>query len=116
MPDIFAQSDSQVAFLSSVLIRHLPKSAKDMLVVEFTDLEIGSAAERYGASVAKYLPKPLRTLYRGGRAGAVNGFTSRNAAVNEIEGQSHERSDLCHRLQLLVHAAGTSQQARGFPK
>jgi hypothetical protein len=68
-----------------------------MLVVELTDLEIGSAAERYRTSVTKYLPKPLRTLYRGGRAGAVNGFTSRNAAVNEIEGQSHERNDLCHR-------------------
>jgi hypothetical protein len=51
--------------------------------------------------VAKYLPKPLRTVYRGGRAGAVNRFTSRNAAVIKIEGQSHERSDLCHRLQLL---------------
>jgi hypothetical protein len=76
-----------------------------MLVVEFTDLEIGSATERYWTSVAKYLPKPLRTVYRGGRAGAVNRFTSRNAAVIEIEGQSHERSDLCHWLQLLVHAA-----------
>jgi hypothetical protein len=32
---------------SSVLVRDLPKSAKDMLVVEFSDLEIGSAAVRY---------------------------------------------------------------------
>jgi hypothetical protein len=59
--------------------------------------------------VAKYLPKPLRTVYRGGRAGAVNAFTSRNAAVIEIEGQSHERSDLCHRLQLL--SAGFANQS-----
>jgi hypothetical protein len=44
--DILARSDSRLAFLSSVLVRDLPKSAKDMLVVEFTDLEIG-AAERY---------------------------------------------------------------------
>jgi hypothetical protein len=67
-----------------------------MSVIEFTDLEIGSAAERYRTSVAKYLPKPLRVLYRGGRARAVNGFTGSDAAIIEIEGQSHERSDLCH--------------------
>ena len=54
-----------------------------MLVVEFADLKIGSAAERYRTSMAKYLPKPLRTLYRGGRARAVNGFTSSNAAIKE---------------------------------
>jgi hypothetical protein len=92
-----------------------------MFVVEFTDLEIGSAAERYRTSVAKYLPKPLRTLYRGGRARAVNRFTSRNAAISEIEGQSHERSDLCHRLRLLIDAAGSRilespLQTRGYPK
>jgi hypothetical protein len=41
-----------------------------MLIVKFANLEIGSAAERYRTSMAKYLPKPLRTLYRGGRAWA----------------------------------------------
>jgi hypothetical protein len=51
-----------------------------MLIVEFADLEIGSAAERYRTSMAKYLPKPLRTPYRGGRARAVNGFARRNGA------------------------------------
>jgi hypothetical protein len=45
--DIASHSDSRLAFLSSVLVRDLPKSAKDMLVVEFTDLEIGSATKRY---------------------------------------------------------------------
>jgi hypothetical protein len=85
--------------VSSVLVRDLPKSAKDMLVVEFTDLEIGGAAERYRTSVTKYLPKPLRTLYRSGRARAV---TSRDATISEIEGQSHERNDLCHRLRTAV--------------
>jgi hypothetical protein len=88
--------------LSSVLVRDLPKSAKDMLVVEFTDLKIGGAAERYRTSVTKYLPKPLRTLYRSGRARAVNGLTSRDATISEIEGQSHERNDLCHRLRTAV--------------
>jgi hypothetical protein len=69
-----------------------------MLVVEFADLEIGSAAERYRTSMAKYLPKPFRAVYRGGGARAVNGFASSNAAINEIERQCHERSDFCHRL------------------
>jgi hypothetical protein len=88
--------------LSSVLVRDVPKSAKDMLVVEFTDLEIGGAAERYRTSVTKYLPKPSRTLYRGRRARAVNGFTRRDATVSEIEGQNHERNDLCHRLRTAI--------------
>jgi hypothetical protein len=75
-----------------------------MFVVESADLEIGGAAERYRTSMAKYLPKPLRTLYRGGGALAVNRFTGSNAAINEIEGQSHERSDFCHGLTLFARA------------
>jgi hypothetical protein len=68
-----------------------------MLVVEFADLKIGSAAECYSTSMAKYLPKPLRTLYRGGRARAVNGLTSSNAAaIIEIKRQCHEKSDCGH--------------------
>jgi hypothetical protein len=86
---------------SSILVCHLPKSAKQMLIVEFADLEIGSAAERYRTSMAKYLPKPLRTLYRGGRARAVNGFTSSNAAVIiEIKRQCHEKGDFGHTFAL----------------
>src|SRR5258705_6941858 len=82
--------------VSSILVCHLPKSAKQMLVVEFADLEIGSAAERYRPSMAKYLPKRLRALYRGGRVRAINGFTGSNAAINEIERQCHERNDFGH--------------------
>ena len=68
-----------------------------MLIVKFANLEIGSAAERYRTSMAKYLPKPLRTLYRGGRAWAVNGLTSSNAAaVSEIKRQRYEKSDFGH--------------------
>jgi hypothetical protein len=68
-----------------------------MLVVEFAGLEIGSAAESYRSGTAKDLPKPLRTLYRGGRAWAVNGFTSSNtAAVSEIKRQRYEKSDFGH--------------------
>jgi hypothetical protein len=82
-----------------------------MLIVEFADLEIGSAAERYRTSMAKYLPKPLRTPYRGGRARAVNGFTRRNGAINEIERQCHrqchEKSDFGHKVPtLLAHTGG----------
>jgi hypothetical protein len=87
--------------MSSILVCNLSKSAKHMLVVEFADLEIGSAAERYTTSTAKYLPKPLRTLYRGGRARAVNGFTSSNAAaIIEIKRQCHEKSDFGHTFAL----------------
>jgi hypothetical protein len=82
-----------------ILVRHLPKSAKQMLVVEFAGLEIGSAAESYRSGMAKDLPKPLRTLYRGGRARAVNGFfTSSNAAIDEIKRQGHEKSDFGHAI------------------
>ena len=88
--------------MSSILVCHLPKSPKQMLVVEFADLEIDSAAERYRTSMAKYLPQPLRTLYRGGRARAVNGLTSSNAAaIIEIKRQCHEESDFGHTFALL---------------
>jgi hypothetical protein len=72
-----------------------------VLIVEFADLKIGGAAERYRTSMAKYLPKPLRTLYRGGRARAVNGLTSGNAAaIVEIKRQCHEMSDFRHTFAL----------------
>ena len=97
---------------SSILVCHLPKSAKQMLVVEFADLEIGSAAERYRASMAKYLPKPLRTLYRGGRARAVNRFTSSNAAaIIEIKRQCHEKSDFGHTFALCKFSSCALREA-----
>jgi hypothetical protein len=72
-----------------MLVRHLPKSAKHMFVVESPELEIGSAAERYRTSMAKYLPKPLRTQYRAGGAQAVNRFMppstkSKGKATKEV--------------------------------
>jgi hypothetical protein len=45
-----------------------------------------------------YLPKRLRSLYRSGWAGAINGFTSSDSAIDEIEGQCHERDNFCHRF------------------
>jgi hypothetical protein len=74
-----------------------------MLIVEPPDLEIGSAAVRYRTGVAKYLPQSFRTLDGGGRARASNGFTRRNATINEIEGQCHERSDFNHRSHLAAY-------------
>jgi len=65
--------------ISSVLVCDLPKSAKHMLIVEFTDLEIGRADERYSACMAKCPPKPLGTFYCGRGACAFNRFTSGNA-------------------------------------
>ena len=57
--------------------------------------------------MAKYLPKPLRTLYRGGRAWAVNGVASSNAAaVSEIKRQCHEKSNFGHTLHFIsLHLA-----------
>ena len=96
----------------SILVCHLPKSAKQMLIVKLANLEIGSAAERYRTSMAKYLPKPLRTLYRGGRAWAVNGVTSSNAAaVSEIKRQCHEKSDFGHTLALYKFTSRTLREA-----
>jgi hypothetical protein len=82
-----------------------------MLIVKFANLEIGSAAERYRTSMAKYLPKPLRTLYRGGRAWAVNGVASSNAAVSEIKRQCHEKSDFGHTLALYKLTSRTLREA-----
>lgn len=85
-----------------------------MLIVKFANLEIGSAAERYRTSMAKYLPKPLRTLYRGGRAWADNGVTSSNtAAVSEIKRQCHEKSDFGHTPAFVVYLSRTP---RGMPQ
>jgi hypothetical protein len=86
--------------VSLVLVCDLAKSAKHMLIVEFADLEIGRADERYSASMAEYPPKPLSTFYCGRGACAFNRFTSGNAAINEIERQCHEKSDFCHRSPL----------------
>jgi hypothetical protein len=78
-----------------------------VLIVEFADLKIGSAAESYRTSMAEYLPKPLRTLYRSGRANAVNGLTSSNvAAIVEIKRQCHEMSDFRHTFALFCALGG----------
>jgi hypothetical protein len=91
--------DSGVAIQDSfVIVRHPPKSAKHMFVVEFTLLEIAGATERNSTSMTKNFPLLLRSLYRDRRAWAVNGFASNKPTVRKIECQCHEPSDLCHRL------------------
>ena len=97
---------------SLVLVRDMPKSPEHMPVVEFADLEIGRANERYSASMAKYLPKPLRAFDCRGGARALNGFTGGNPAINEIERQRHENSDFRHRSPLCLQGQPNGQGSR----
>jgi hypothetical protein len=97
------------AHASSVFVSELPKPAERMPVVEFADPEIGSADERYGAGMAKYLPERLRARYCRGGALAFNRFTGGNDAIDKIERQRHETSNLCHRSTALLQGQPTSQ-------
>jgi hypothetical protein len=104
----YAQNGALLTYasdLSEILARHLTKSAKQMFVVRSADLEIGSAAERHGTSMAKYLPKPLRALYRGRGAQAVNRFTGSNLPVNEIEGKATKEMISATGWTLFAHLA-----------
>jgi hypothetical protein len=92
---------SLVLVFCSVLIRHLPKPAQHVPVVEYSLLEIAGAAECNGAGVPQELPLPPRRLYRNHRTGAVNGFTDRKGAVDEIESQCHETCDFGHEMPAL---------------
>ena len=82
---------------ASIFVRHLAKSPKDLLGVEFANLEIAGAAERDRACMAKGFPEPLRALDRGGRRWASDGFTRDDAATVVIEGHDFELSNLDHR-------------------
>jgi hypothetical protein len=74
----------------------LSKSPEDVFVVEFSDPEIGGAAECDGTCMAKGFPKPVRTFYRGSGTRAANRFTSDNAIICVIERQRHELGYLGH--------------------
>jgi hypothetical protein len=86
---------------SFVLVRHLPKPAQHVPVVEYSPLEIAGAAERDGAGVPQEFPLPLRRLYRDRRTCAVNGFSSRKGTVDEIKSQCHETCDFGHEMPAL---------------
>jgi len=60
---------------SFVLVRHLPKPAQHVPVVEYSPLEIAGSAERDGAGVPEEFPLPLRRLYRDRRTCAVDGLS-----------------------------------------
>jgi hypothetical protein len=76
-PNIIATiRHSLVVIFSSVLIRHLPKPAQHVPVVEYSPLEIAGPAERNSAGVPQEFPQPLRRLYRDRRTCAVNGFST----------------------------------------
>jgi len=109
---------------SFVLIRHLPKAAQQVPVVEYSPLEIAGAAERNGAGVPEEFPLPLRRLYRDRWTWAVNGFSSRKGTVDEIKSQCHETCDFGHEMPALrpspdvepimaddrTHGAGADEQ------
>jgi len=84
-----------------VLIRHLPKPAQHVPVVEYSPLEIAGAAERDGAGVPEEFPLPLRRLYCDRRTCAVNSLSGRKGTVDEIKSQCHETCDFGHGMLVL---------------
>jgi hypothetical protein len=82
---------------SSIVGRHLSKSPKDLLGAEFANLKIASPADCYCTRVAKSLPQPLRTLYRGGRTRAPDRFTSDDGVIDVIERHDHKIGNLGHK-------------------
>jgi hypothetical protein len=85
-----------VSVFLQMLIRHLPKPAQNVLVIESSFVEITGAAERNSAGVTEHFPLPLRCLYRERRTCAVNQFATYKAAVDKIERQCLETSDFGH--------------------
>jgi hypothetical protein len=65
---------------------------------EFANLKIASAAECYRTCMAKSFPKPLRTLYRGGRTWASDRVTSDDGVIDVIERHDHEMGNLGHKF------------------
>jgi hypothetical protein len=75
----------------------LSKSPKNLPGVEFANLKIAGPGECYRTCMAKSLPQPLRTLYRGGRARALDRFTSDNGVIDVIERHDYEIGNLGHK-------------------
>jgi hypothetical protein len=101
-PNIIAAIRHSLPILFSfVLVRHLPKPAQHVPVVEYSPLEIAGAAERDGAGVPEEFPLPLRRLYRDRRTCAVNSLSGRKGTVDEIKSQCHETCDFGHGMLVL---------------
>jgi hypothetical protein len=101
-PNIIAAIRHSLSIIFSfVLVRHLPKPAQHVPVVEYSPLEIAGAAERDGAGVPEEFPLPLRRLYRDRRTCAVNGLSGRKGTVDEIKSQCHETCDFGHEMPAL---------------
>jgi hypothetical protein len=101
-PNIIAAIRHSLPILFSfVLVRHLPKPAQHVPVVEYSPLEIAGAAERDGAGVPEEFPLPLRRLYCDRRTCAVNGLSGRKGTVDEIKSQCHETCDFGHGMLVL---------------
>ena len=91
---------SLVTTIVRIFIRHLPKPAQHMLLVESASFEIAGAAESDGPGVAEQLPLPLRRLDGECRTYAINGFAGNKPTVDEIESQCHETGDFGHNARL----------------
>jgi hypothetical protein len=101
-PNIIAAIRHSLPILFSfVLVRHLPKPAQHVPVVEYSPLEIAGAAERDGAGVPEEFPLPLRRLYCDRRTCAVNSLSGRKGTVDEIKSQCHETCDFGHGMLVL---------------
>jgi hypothetical protein len=92
--------NSWIIRFKSVLVRHLPKPAQHVPMVEFGRFEIAGAAEGDGTGMPQDLPQSLRRLYRDRRTCAVDGFTGDKAAIAEIKSQCHEMRDFGHECPL----------------
>jgi hypothetical protein len=68
------------------IIRHVAELSQHSCIAEIAGRRITCATERDRTCMAQYLPKALRTLYRG----CGTGFTNNDAAVSNIKRQCHE--------------------------
>jgi hypothetical protein len=101
-PNIIAAIRHSLSIIFSfVLVRHLPKPAQHVPVVEYSPLEIAGSAERDGAGVPEEFPLPLRRLYCDRRTCAVNSLSGRKGTVDEIKSQCHETCDFGHGMLVL---------------
>jgi len=86
-----------------------------LLVVEFTDLEIAGATERYCARMAQGFPKVLRALNRGGGAWAPYWFAGDHSVTSLIKWHNRELRNLDHKSARSLHAGAWVARTRSPP-
>jgi hypothetical protein len=75
---------------------------KNLFFIEYADLEIAGAAERYRACMAEEFPKGLRMLNGFGGTWTFYGGTGNDAVIRIIERYCHELDDLGHKSSSLT--------------